>query len=77
VVQLSLRSHEDGQFWFSFFHEVGHILLHGKKAAFLDDFKTDDSEQEREANAFARGLLIPDADYARLTDLLPMSSSRR
>jgi HTH-type transcriptional regulator / antitoxin HigA len=69
VVQLSLRSHEDGQFWFSFFHEVGHILFHGKKAAFVDDFKTDDSEQEQEANAFARSLLIPDADYARLTGM--------
>ncbi|HBI45023.1 MAG TPA: addiction module antidote protein, HigA family [Planctomycetales bacterium] len=77
VVQLRPRSHEDGQFWFSFFHEVGHILLHGKKKAFLDDFKTDDSEQEREANAFAAGHLIPDANYARLADLLPAASSRR
>jgi HTH-type transcriptional regulator / antitoxin HigA len=69
VVQLSLRFHEDAQFWFSFFHEVGHILLHGKKEAFLDDFKDDDSEQEQQANAFAENLLIPAADHARLMRL--------
>jgi HTH-type transcriptional regulator/antitoxin HigA len=69
VIQLSLLVATDDQFWFSFFHEVGHILLHGKKQAFLDDFKTDDNQQEQQANTFVARQLIPDAAYGRLKTL--------
>ena len=67
VIQLSMRFRTNDHFWFSFFHELGHILLHGKREAFLDDFKHDDDEKENEANAFASRLLIPDADTFDLT----------
>ncbi|HAZ31676.1 MAG TPA: addiction module antidote protein, HigA family [Dehalococcoidia bacterium] len=36
LIMLSLRHKTDDHFWFSFFHEAGHILLHGRKAVFLD-----------------------------------------
>ena len=31
IIQMSLRYRTDDQFWFSFFHEDGHVLLHGKR----------------------------------------------
>jgi HTH-type transcriptional regulator/antitoxin HigA len=62
IVQLSLRYKSDDQFWFAFFHEIGHILLHGRKAVFIHDGKTIDdahAHEEVAANQFARDLLIP------------------
>ena len=60
---MSIRFKTNDHFWFSFFHEAAHILLHPKKAIFID-FKDDDStEEEREANDFAGDLLIPEDEY--------------
>jgi len=72
LIQLSLRYKMDDQLWFSFFHEAGHIVLHGKSEVFLE---TEDEEamnsKETEANAFAADLLIPPAQMARLRLLIP------
>ncbi len=61
VIQLCLRYKTDDQLWFSFFHEAGHILLHGKKEVFIED----DSKnfKEDEANKFASDFLIPPKQY--------------
>jgi HTH-type transcriptional regulator/antitoxin HigA len=55
VIQLSDRQKRNDVFWFTFFHEAGHILLHGKKDIFLEDIEYSDvdREKESEANAFA------------------------
>ncbi len=37
LIMLSLRYKSDDHFWFSFFHEAGHIIGHGKKSIFLDE----------------------------------------
>lgn len=65
LIQLSLRYKTDDQFWFSFFHEAGHILLHSKRELFLDMADEGDStaENEAEANRFAANMLIPAAEY--------------
>ena len=57
VIQLSLRYKRDDQLWFSFFHEAGHILLHGKKDVFIEDDNKNDKEQE--ADNFAAEILVP------------------
>jgi Zn-dependent peptidase ImmA (M78 family) len=46
-------------FWFSFFHEIGHILLHGKKDIFLENIEYDDKvlTRENEANEFATKII--------------------
>jgi Zn-dependent peptidase ImmA (M78 family)/transcriptional regulator with XRE-family HTH domain len=64
LIQLSLKYKTDDQFWFTFFHEAGHILLHGKRQVFLEYGNRSDTEIEREANAFARDWLIP-PDFVR------------
>lgn len=58
LIQLSLRYKSDDHLWFTFFHEAGHILKHGKKELFLEGNGMDD-EKEKEANDFASNLLIP------------------
>lgn len=68
LIQLSDRYKTNDRFWFTFFHEAGHILLHGKKEIFLDGLDTNnaDLEKEAEADQFAADQLIPRADYARM-----------
>ena len=75
LIQLSLRFRKDDQLWFSFFHEAGHILLHSKKGIFIDDGRSTSTE-EKEANAFASRLLIPDDAFQRLEDMHPLSTER-
>ena len=55
LIQLSDRYKRNDVFWFSFFHELGHILLHGKKDIFLEnvEYKGMDLEKEAEADSFA------------------------
>jgi HTH-type transcriptional regulator / antitoxin HigA len=62
LIQLSLRYKTNDHFWFSFFHEAGHILLHGKKEVFLEGKDIQDNskqDKEKEADNFAADLLIP------------------
>ena len=62
-IQLSLSGQSNDRFWFSFFHEAAHVLLHAKEKEkiFLDDDNYSDSRNplEVEANEFADKLLIP------------------
>jgi len=63
LVQLSLRYRTSDHFWFSLFHEAGHILLHSKKQLFLEVEKME-GEKERAADEFAARLLIPTRQFA-------------
>ncbi|MCC5926997.1 MAG: HigA family addiction module antidote protein [Bacteroidetes bacterium] len=60
VIQLSGRHKRNDIFWFTFFHEAGHILLHGKKDIFLEDVEYSDKDQqkEKEADDFAASWLL-------------------
>ena len=66
VIQLSLRYKRNDQFWFSFFHDAAHILLHGKRGIFINDQKDDQDSKEKEADNFAANFLIPPSDYRML-----------
>lgn len=72
LIQLSLRYKSDDHLWFTFFHEAGHILLHGKKAVFVEgDARKGDASavlvEEEQANQFARDFLIPRDRYIAFT----------
>ena len=75
LVQLSLRHKTNDHLWFSFFHEAGHILLHGKKTVFLDERGGDHAELEEEANQFASNLLIPSVPYGRFRNAREFSAA--
>ncbi len=55
LIQLTARYGQNDRFWFTFFHELGHIILHGKKYISLEnvDFAAADPEKENEAHDFA------------------------
>ena len=60
IIQMSIRWNWADIFWFSLFHELGHIMLDSKK-----DFNVDlvnnkvNNSKESEADIFARDSLIP------------------
>lgn len=57
-IQLTQQNNES--FWFTFFHEAGHILLHGKKDIFLEkvDYSDKDLIKEKEADEFAHKWIL-------------------
>jgi addiction module HigA family antidote len=62
LIQQSLRHKSDDHFWFTFFHECAHLLLHSRKEIFIDMEKgpgTAGPKQEAEANAWAADFLVP------------------
>ena len=65
MMQLTLRHKFADVFWFSFFHELGHILLHGKRNEYIDyeNDGSDKSNKEKEADEFAAKTLIPENEY--------------
>jgi len=63
LIQLSLRYKTDDHLWFTFFHEAGHIILHGRRDVFLEDEDGEQNDKEIQADAFAREALIPDSRY--------------
>jgi HTH-type transcriptional regulator/antitoxin HigA len=70
LVQLSLRYRTDDHLWFTFFHELAHVLLHGKKALIIEDSSSDaDDPKEAEADRFSRDLLIPPGEATELSQL--------
>jgi len=71
VLVLSLRHKSNDHLWFSFFHEAGHLLLHGKRMFFIDIEGMLTDEHEDEANRFARDALIPPALGVRLAAISP------
>ena len=62
IIQLSCRYKVEDIFWFTFFHEAGHVLLHGKRDVFLED-DSRQSQKEKQADTFARNHLIPEVQW--------------
>jgi Zn-dependent peptidase ImmA (M78 family)/plasmid maintenance system antidote protein VapI len=73
MLLLSGRHLSDDHFWFTFYHEAGHLILHSDKLIFVDGLGDDDNlstREEEEANQFATDQLIPpehQAEMLRLT----------
>jgi HTH-type transcriptional regulator/antitoxin HigA len=63
VLALTIRGAWVDIFWFSVFHEIGHILLHGKNAKFVEDPERPQTSQEIEADEYAKNTLIPRQSY--------------
>ena len=55
IIQLPDNYQTDNHFWFTFYHEAGHILLHGKKDVFLENVAGIEMNKSKEevADAFA------------------------
>ncbi len=66
MIQLNLRYGSADIFWFTFFHEAGHVLQHETKRTFVD-LQEDDRRDaaEDEADSFARESLVSTEDWGR------------
>lgn len=70
MVVLSFRHLSEDHFWFTFFHEMGHLLLHRDETTFVDlDDDNGTDQKEREANNFAATTLVPLDRYEEMTML--------
>ena len=68
MIALNLRGKALDKFWFTFFHEAGHILNDSRDQVFVDVDYADDP-RELKANKFAREVLIPPEHEAALSGL--------
>jgi len=74
LIQMSIRGKYADIFWFSLFHEIGHLLLHRKKGVYVDSKnETINTEQEKEANKFASDILISETEYNNFVEKFKMS----
>lgn len=69
LLLLSFRYLSDDHFWFTFFHEAGHLILHSANALFLEGDQKVATHDEQEANDFAAQLLVPPEFSAELHQL--------
>ena len=58
VVGMTVRGKDADRFWFSLFHELGHIIL-----GHISQVNGTTEEDEKEADAIARNTLIPDDSF--------------
>lgn len=70
LIQQTMRYMSDDHFWFTFFHECAHLLLHSRKSMFIDEKGGGGNaqpEEEAEANAWAANFLIPESELTRFS----------
>lgn len=68
LLQITDRQKDYNAFWFTFFHELAHILYHGKKEMFIEglDSISPDKEKEDEADAFASRMLLSEKERNKI-----------
>jgi plasmid maintenance system antidote protein VapI len=59
LVLMSFRYRSDDHFWFTFFHEIGHLVLHDQSALFIEGADFMKTHEEREADQFSEDTLVP------------------
>ncbi len=72
ILQLSFRYLSDDQFWFTFFHEAGHLVLHAENRLFLEGIVPESEKEEKEASDFAEQTLIPEKYRREMQVLRPV-----
>lgn len=68
LIQITDRQKDYNAFWFTFFHELAHILYHGKKDIFIDGIESikPNKEKEDEADSFSARMLLSDKERSEL-----------
>lgn len=71
LLLLSFRYLSDDQFWFTFFHEAGHLVLHNNKSIHIESTEKNSqiNIEEEEANTFAAEMLIPYSLHSKLKSI--------
>jgi HTH-type transcriptional regulator/antitoxin HigA len=64
AIALSNHGHSNDVFWFSFFHELSHVLMGHKKNLLDTTLENADTALEQEADQKAADFLIPPKDWS-------------
>jgi len=77
LIQLSGRYRRNDIFWFTLFHEIGHILLHGKKYISIEniDYEGENLEFENEANVFSAQILLSEEEENEILNSAPLDDN--
>ena len=59
---MTVRGKDADRFWFSLFHEIGHIVL-----GHINQSEGTTEQDEKAADVFARNILIPDEQFEAFT----------
>ncbi len=75
LIQLSNLSNRNDIFWSTFFHQAGHIVMHGKKDVFVEGLKYSAEAQikENEADEFAVKYTFSKSQEKEALQSLPLS----
>lgn len=76
MILLNLRGKSNDLFWFSFFHEAGHILHDSKKDLFINSGDKSDPIEVR-ADKFAAEMLIPEKYNPRICKIRSIAEIQR
>jgi HTH-type transcriptional regulator/antitoxin HigA len=74
VIQMSLRMKTNDHFWWTFFHECGHILMH-RGQNFADDKNAEGDGIEKEADRWAESILYGKEGVSPILDNPPKSEA--
>ena len=77
LIQLSFRYRTDDHLWFTLFHELAHVLRHGKTDVWIEATSAPDNPREAAADRFACDILIPPAEAKELPDLNNVDDVKR
>jgi HTH-type transcriptional regulator/antitoxin HigA len=74
IIQMSLRMKSNDHFWWTFFHEAAHVILH-KGRAFADDQGGEGDGVENQADAWAEDVLVGSKRFTEFKATKPRSES--
>ena len=63
IIMISDRGKKDDILWFTLFHEIAHLIKHSKKEVFIDLENGEINNIEKEADEYAKNILIPNNIY--------------
>lgn len=63
ILGMTVRGKDADKFWFSLFHELGHIIL-----GHISNKKGTTSEEEAQADAYSEDMLIPKEHFSKFVD---------
>jgi len=68
IIQITDRQKDYNAFWFTFYHELGHIRYHNKSDIFINGVEeiTPDEEKEKKADDFAVQMLFSTKSLTKL-----------
>lgn len=63
IIMISDKGKRDDILWFTLFHELAHLIKHSKKDIFIDQDGNSKNEIEKEADDYAKNILIDRKKY--------------